>query len=46
VLVYALALESSGDLAAARRVCDEAIEMNDQMAGAKELRERLTTTDT
>ncbi len=42
VLVYALALESSGDLAAARRICDEAIAINDQMPGVRELNDRLT----
>ena len=41
VLVYALALESSGNLDAARRVCAEAMEINDQMAGVKELHARL-----
>jgi hypothetical protein len=34
-------LESSRDFTAARRICNEAIQINDQMAGVKELHERL-----
>jgi tetratricopeptide (TPR) repeat protein len=41
VLVYALALEASGNLADARKVCAEAMEINDQVPGVKELHERL-----
>ncbi|WP_182869993.1 tetratricopeptide repeat protein [Rhodopirellula sp. JC639] len=41
VFVYALALESVGDLDAARSVCHEAIKINDQMPGVMELHERL-----
>ncbi|MDV3350159.1 tetratricopeptide repeat protein [Leptothoe sp. LEGE 181152] len=42
VLIYALVLESSGDSVAARRVFDEANQINDQMPGVKDLHERLT----
>lgn len=42
LLVYALTLEASGDLANARRVCLEAMKINDQMPGLKELTERLS----
>jgi len=41
VLNYALVLESSGDLVAARQICDEAIADNDEMPGVKELFARL-----
>lgn len=41
VLIYALALEASGDPANARRLCAEAMKINDQMPGVKELYERL-----
>ena len=41
VLVYALALESAGDLVGAQRICDEAISDNDEMPGVKELVQRL-----
>jgi hypothetical protein len=42
LLVYALMLEASGDLANARRVCAEAMKANDQMPGLKELKGRLS----
>jgi tetratricopeptide (TPR) repeat protein len=42
VLVYAEALEASGDIVNARRVCAEAMKWNDQMPGLKELNERLS----
>tara|TARA_B100000676_G_C17205038_1_gene401440 strand:+ start:46 stop:222 length:177 start_codon:yes stop_codon:yes gene_type:complete len=37
-----LALEYSGDLAEARRVCDQAVQLNDQLPGVKELCEHLS----
>jgi len=42
VVAYALALEASGDSVTARRLCNEAMELNDQMPSVKELHERLT----
>lgn len=42
VLVYARALEASGNYADARRVCTEAMEINDQMPGIRELHGRLS----
>jgi hypothetical protein len=42
VLCYALALEASGNLPRAREVCVEAMEINDQMPGVRELHERLS----
>ena len=41
ILVFALALEAVADLDAARRVCAEAVQANDQMPGVLELRSRL-----
>jgi tetratricopeptide (TPR) repeat protein len=41
VLVYAEALEASGALDDARRICAEALAINDQMPGVRELGERL-----
>ena len=42
VLVYALALESSAKLGEALKICNEAIEINDQMPGVRELHKRLS----
>lgn len=42
LLAYALALESSGNLDAARLVCTKAMEVNDQMPGIQALQERLS----
>jgi tetratricopeptide (TPR) repeat protein len=42
VLAYALALEASGNLPRARELCAEAMGINDQMPGVKELHERLS----
>lgn len=42
VLVYAQALEASGNLVSARRICAEAMQTNNQMPGVKELSERLS----
>ena len=42
VLCYALALEASGKLPRAQEVCAEAMEINDQMPGVRELHERLS----
>jgi tetratricopeptide (TPR) repeat protein len=42
VLAHALALEASGNLPLAREVCAEAMGINDQMPGVRELHERLS----
>ncbi len=41
VLLLALALEASGDLDGARATCAEAMSINDQMPGVRELHQRL-----
>ena len=41
ILVLALALEASGDLVGARKVCAEAMTVNDRMPGVQELHRRL-----
>jgi len=42
ILIYALSLEASGAIEDARRVSKEAMEINDQMPGVRELNRRLT----
>ena len=42
VLIYALALEASGNMSAARKICDKAMKENDEMPGVKELHDRLS----
>jgi len=42
VLTYALSLESASRFEEARVVCDEALSINDQMAGLRELQLRLS----
>ena len=42
LLTYALSLESASRFEEARVVCDEALHLNDQMPGLKELRLRLS----
>jgi len=41
ILIYALSLEASGAIEDARRVSEEAMEINDQMPGVRELSQRL-----
>ena len=41
VLLLGLALEASGDLDGARAACAEAMTINDQMPGVRELHQRL-----
>ncbi|WP_185964326.1 tetratricopeptide repeat protein [Aliikangiella marina] len=42
ILAYALALEASGDIDGAKKLSAEAMKINDQMPGAKQLYQRLS----